>query len=170
MNQAAPSNPPPTPPSEILPASGPAAPRIYEPSWRARFVALLVFAPTLAVLLTAASLSANPAGHGTHTQLGLAPCGFKAATGLPCATCGMTTSFTHAADGRLLTSFVTQPAGLVLAVLTAMAVLVSGWSLASGMSLTPIGLALWRPRVVIAFIALILLGWLATVLKTTVLG
>lgn len=167
MTQAAPPSypTPPTTPAGLKPAD-----HVREPSWSARLIALLIFAPTLAVLLTASSLSANPDGMGTHTQLGLAPCGFKTATGLPCATCGMTTSFTHAADGRLLTAFITQPAGLVLAVLTAMAVLVSGWSLASGMSLAPIGLALWRPRVVIALIALILGGWLYTAVKASMLG
>lgn len=179
MNQAAHPENPATPPPEILPVPrGSAAPctsglptrRAGERSWLVRLIALLIFAPTLAVLLTASSLSANADGMGTHTQLGLAPCGFKTATGLPCATCGMTTSFTHAADGRLLTSFVTQPAGMILAVLTAMVVLVSGWSLATGMSLTPIGLALWRPQVVIAFIALILGGWLYTALKTAALA
>lgn len=177
MNQAAHPENPETPPAEVLPLPADTAAtgdtpthRVYGATWIARLIALAIFVPTLAVLLTASSLSANAAGMGTHTQLGLAPCGFKTATGLPCATCGMTTSFTHAADGRLLTAFVTQPAGMILAVLTAMAVLVSGWSLATGMSLAPIGLALWRPRVVIAFIALILLGWLYTALRAAALG
>ncbi|MEM1109477.1 MAG: DUF2752 domain-containing protein [Planctomycetota bacterium] len=139
-------------------------------SWSARLIALAIFVPTLAVLLTASSLTANAAGTGTHTQLGLAPCGFKAATGMPCATCGMTTAFTHAADGHFVASFVTQPAGLVLAVLTAMLVMVSGWSLATGVSLAPLGLALWRPRIVIVAIALLLSGWAYTALKTALLG
>ncbi len=169
MTQAAPPSTP-TPPMPTTPGSYQPADHVREPSWSARLVALCIFAPTLAVLLTASSLSANPDGMGTHTQLGLAPCGFKTATGLPCATCGMTTSFTHAADGRLLTALITQPAGLVLAVLTAMAVLVSGWSLSTGMSLVPIGLAFWRPQVVIALIALILAGWLYTALKASLLG
>ncbi|MBB6428693.1 hypothetical protein HNQ40_000499 [Algisphaera agarilytica] len=161
MNQAV------TPPSPVRPELP--THRVREASWSARLIALVIFAPALAVLLTASSLTANDEGIGTHTQLGLAPCGFKSSTGLPCATCGMTTSFTHAADGHLLTAFVTQPAGAVLAVLTAMVVLVSGWSLASGMSLVPIGIALWRPRVIITMIALILGGWLYTLIKTAVL-
>ncbi|MEM9420105.1 MAG: DUF2752 domain-containing protein [Planctomycetota bacterium] len=160
MNQAA------SPPSPIRPE--PQTHRVREASWPARLVALVIFAPTLAVLLTASSLTANEEGVGTHTQLGLAPCGFKSATGFPCATCGMTTSFTHAADGNLFIAFLTQPAGAILAVLTAMVVLVSGWSLASGMSLAPIGLALWRPRVIITMIALILGGWLYTLIRTAV--
>lgn len=99
---------------------------------------------------------------GTHTQLGLQPCGFQAASGLPCATCGMTTSFTHAAHGRFTSSFVVQPAGAVLAVLTAAAVLVSGWSLWTGRSLAPLGRAALRPRSLAVLIGLILGGWAFT--------
>lgn len=178
----APAEPPPnpTPPTAPAPVLAPAGVgrdlrgrdlrgRI-ESAWVTRLVALAFFVPTLAVLLTASSLTANDAGMGTHTQLGLAPCGFQAATGFPCATCGMTTAFTHAADGRLMAAFVTQPAGLALAILTAMVVIVSGWSLATAMPLAPLGRALWRPSVVVTLIALVLGGWLYTVAKTVALN
>ena len=49
----------------------------------------------LIVLITAAFLTPSGEGHGTHTQLGLPPCGFLASTGLPCPGCGLTTSFAH---------------------------------------------------------------------------
>lgn len=149
----------PTPAPRTTPPPPPAAAGL---GWHHRLVALAVFVPSLAVLLTAANLRADPRGIGTHTQLGLAPCGFEAATGLPCATCGMTTSFTLAADGRLGSAFVVQPAGTVLAVLTAMAVLVSGWALATGMPLGPVGRALGRPAVVVAALAVLLGGWAFT--------
>lgn len=167
MDPTAPTSPTPSAPAPQAPLF---ARRPPTPNWATRLIALAVFAPTLAVLLTASSLAADPQGMGTHTQLGLTPCGFKAATGLPCATCGMTTAFTHAAHGRLFAAGLTQPAGLVLAVLTAMAVILSGWSLATAMPLNPLGAALWRPRVVLTFIALILGGWLYTVIKTVVVG
>ncbi|HYD00710.1 MAG TPA: DUF2752 domain-containing protein [Phycisphaerales bacterium] len=67
----------------------------------------------LAVLLLAATLRANPVGHGTHRQLGMAPCGFAVATGKPCPTCGMTTAFTHTAHGNYLKAFTTQPGGML---------------------------------------------------------
>jgi hypothetical protein len=58
-----------------------------------------------AVLLTALRLHADPRGFGTHQQLGLPPCGFAEATGIPCPGCGLTTSFTHMAHGHLLAAF-----------------------------------------------------------------
>jgi len=136
----------------------------------ARLIALTVFAPTLALLLIAARLAPNANGIGTHTQLGLTPCGFEAATALPCATCGMTTAFAHAANGQLLRSFVTQPAGMVLAVLTAMAVLVSGWALIRGVSLLPWVQSMWRPRVVVTLIALLLGAWMYTAGRAMLAG
>jgi hypothetical protein len=132
-------------------------------------VALLILGPTLALLLTAAALTPDADGYGTHTQLGLSPCGFKAATGLPCATCGMTTSFTLMADGRFVTALLVQPTGAILALLTAMAVIVSAWAVWSGMSLLPLAQALWRPAVILSFIGLMLAGWLFTSARTVLL-
>jgi len=93
------SAPPPTPP-----AGTPVAVRVA-----AGVLALLI----LTVLVLAATLQADPAGHGTHTQLGLPACGFAVATGKPCPTCGMTTAFSHAAHGNLVASFLVQPGGLL---------------------------------------------------------
>ena len=155
-----PPSPDDPPPIEPDPAVAPAPPqRAAIPH---RLVALFVFLPAMAVLLTAAWLTPDNRGIGTHTQLGLKPCGFEAATGYPCATCGMTTSFTLTADGRFLSAFVVQPAGMVLAVMTAMAALVAGWALWSGMSLAALGAAVWRPRFVVAMIGVVLLGWAYT--------
>jgi hypothetical protein len=42
------------------------------------------------------------------------PCGMKQRTGLPCPTCGMTTSVLAFARGELLTAFYVQPAGAFL--------------------------------------------------------
>ncbi|MEM9883329.1 MAG: DUF2752 domain-containing protein [Planctomycetota bacterium] len=130
-----------------------------------RLVGFAVALPCLAVLLVAAGLDADPAGYGTHTQLGLQPCGFRAATGMPCATCGMTTSFTHAADGRLARAFVTQPAGSLLSLGLAMLTLVGGWAAVSGMPLRPLGAALWRPATVVIAVAVVLSAWAFTALR-----
>lgn len=72
----------------------------------------------LAVLILAAWLSPNPAGVGSHTRLGLQPCQFLARTGLPCPSCGMTTSFAWFVRGHVLNSLYVQPMGAVLAALT----------------------------------------------------
>ena len=110
-------------------------------------------------MIVAAMLKPDPSGVGTHEQLGLPICGFLVEHGIPCTTCGMTTSFALAADGRLFDAFITQPAGATLAIITAMLVLVSGWSLITGASLGPVFEFTWRPRTVVVLGAIILAAW-----------
>ena len=86
-----------------------------------RSVALGIAACAIGVLITAAWLQPATRGYGTHTQLGLQPCGFYMQTGIPCIGCGMTTSFAYMVRFRLIASFVAQPFGLILCVLTAAA-------------------------------------------------
>ena len=69
----------------------------------------------LSVLTIAACLTPDPRGDGTHTQLGLPPCGWVVRFNKPCPTCGMTTAFAHAAHLNLWKSFKTQPMGCLLA-------------------------------------------------------
>jgi hypothetical protein len=77
----------------------------------------------LALLTLSAVLMPNPRGMGTHsTSLGLPPCNFLQTTGLPCPSCGMTTSFSWLAHGNLVASAYVQPMGAVLALLAAASV------------------------------------------------
>ena len=77
----------------------------------------------LGVLLLAASLPPSPSGMGTHRQsLHLPACNFLQTTGLPCPSCGMTTSFAWFAKGNLLASMYVQPMGMILATLVAASV------------------------------------------------
>ena len=105
-----------------------AAPIIYVPAgapatlaWQGRLVALLAALGCLTPLLIAAFLTPDPSGVGSHTEMGLARCEFLYRTGLPCPSCGMTTSWTWFAHGNLAASFYIQPMGTVLAILTAAA-------------------------------------------------
>lgn len=132
---------------------------------RKRLIPSLVFAPTLGVLILASLLTPTAAGHGTHTQLGLPPCGMMTLMGAPCPTCGMTTAFAHATDGDLLASWRTQPAGALLALIAAMAVLVSGYALATGAPLEPVLAPLARPRTIWIGGAVLLLAWVYKILS-----
>lgn len=127
---------------------------------RTRLIALAVLAPSLAVLITAALLEPNPAGVETHLQLGLAPCGFYRATGIPGPDCGFTTSFALAADGRILQAFLNQPAGAALAVLTAGVVVFCGYMLVTGASLWFLLLRLLRPWPLVAAGTFVVASWL----------
>jgi hypothetical protein len=72
-----------------------------------------------AIVVIAFLLEPAPRGWGSHQRLYLPPCGFRLMTGLPCATCGLTTSYCNMARGRVGAAFRAHPAGIVLLPLTA---------------------------------------------------
>ena len=78
----------------------------------------MISAACLTVLIIAARLTPGAAGVATHTELGMQECQFLARTGIPCPSCGMTTSFSLFVRGKILGSFWVQPMGAVLAILT----------------------------------------------------
>jgi len=78
---------------------------------KARLFWLAVLAACALLVITAARLKPHPAGYGTHRQLTGSPCLFKYFLGVPCATCGMTTSFAHMARLQVGKAFAAQPAG-----------------------------------------------------------
>jgi hypothetical protein len=84
----------------------------------AGFIALVC----LGVFVVAAILKPSPDGMGTHRQMGLSQCAWLERTGLPCPSCGMTTSFAWFVRGNFLASFYVQPMGAVLAALCGMTI------------------------------------------------
>lgn len=126
----------PEPSSASSDSPRPAVPIVARPAvgigprpFTTRLIALGIFAACGAVLTIAALLEPDPRGFGTHQQLRLfgqaGPCGMLIVTGLPCPTCGMTTSFAHFIRGHWARSIWAQPAGFVLALSTAALALVS---------------------------------------------
>ena len=111
------------------------------------------------VLVIAWILTPSDAGLGTHQQMGLPPCNWIVAANMPCPTCGMTTAFSFAAHGNLLASFRTQPLGALLAVATAMVVLIGGWTAVSGSMLAPFFSGIFGKRFLWVFVALLLVAW-----------
>lgn len=128
------------------------------PSGR-RLIALAILAVTSAVLSVALLVSPAEAGLGTHRQLNLPECGWITVADLPCFTCGMTTSFAHAVRGNLLASMLAQPAGFLLAILTAMALLLSLHVAVTGSNLGGFFLRLWSPRLLWVTGLVVLAGW-----------
>jgi hypothetical protein len=94
--------------------------------WKIRLASAALATACSAILAVAISLPPSSTGIGTHTSVGLPPCGFLESTGIPCPTCGMTTAFSLMAHGRPLAAFRAQPAGALLFLLTLASVLV-GW-------------------------------------------
>lgn len=124
-----------------------------------RLVSAMIAAACAAVIGVAAWLPPSPNGVGTHTGLGLPPCSWVEYTDFPCPTCGMTTAFAFAADARFTKSFLTQPMGFVLAILTVMTFWVSLFVAVTGSRLGLIILGLWRPSMIWFFGGLALASW-----------
>ena len=74
-------------------------------------------------------------------------------------TCGVTTAVSLAAHGRLGRAIATQPLGAALALGSGVALLVSGYALARGVSVVPLLRACWRPGVVWGLLVLVLGSW-----------
>ena len=81
---------------------------------RRRLGAILLLVPAVSILVIALMLTPDPAGVGTHRQLGLGTCTVLLVSGWPCPMCGMTTTFSLLAHGHLVQGTLNQPFGLVL--------------------------------------------------------
>ncbi len=128
--------------------------------WKLRLISSIVLLLSGGLLSVAAYLTPNAAGHGTHKDLGLPPCGFLATTSLPCVSCGYTTSFSMAADGDIWGSLVNQPAGAILALLTATVTVISAYALVVGVSLMPLARWAFQPRFVIGLVVFMIVAWI----------
>jgi len=95
----------------------------------------------------------------THRQLGLPPCTLRSLTSLPCASCGMSTSFALAVRGDFYHSVQANFAGTLLA-LFGMAFI--PWSLASALKGRLLGIRSLERAVIwttLGFMAIIFGRW-----------
>jgi hypothetical protein len=132
--------------------------------WWVRGTLLVVAAGLITVFVIAIRL--NPYGADgqartmeTHRQMGLPPCTFYAMTGLPCPSCGMTTSFALFIRGDLLHSLRANAVGTLLA---GFCLALIPWCLASVYLGRPLFLTTIEPlliRLVVAFLVLLLGRW-----------
>jgi hypothetical protein len=113
-----------------------------------------------AVLAVGMVLTPSPTGTGTHTILGLPPCGMLVVTGHPCPTCGVTTSYVLAAHGRFRESLVNQPFGLASFAVVAFGLGALVVTLATGRSWSPVGRGSIVVTAVIVMTALAVASWI----------
>ena len=107
-----------------------------------------------------ARLEPDPRGYGTHEKWTGQPCGFKFTTGMPCPTCGVTTTFVEMAHFRPLEALVHQPFGVALFLLVLAAGV--GWlyTAVTGRRWPLfIGFFLRSPRFLYGMLALFLCSW-----------
>ncbi len=95
----------------------------------------------------------------THRQLGLPPCNFKRATGKPCPSCGMSSSFALFVRGDVVNSLEANPVGTLLAAFLAIFV---PWSLLAAFTGKVYGVRSLEwilVRAVVIFFLLMFLRW-----------
>jgi hypothetical protein len=118
---------------------------------------LLVFG--VAFWLNPYDAEGQPRRLETHLQLGLPPCTFRILTGVPCPSCGMTTSFALLVRGDGANSMRANAVGTLLA---AFGMVLVPWSLASvykGRLLVIRSLERALTWSVVVFVTLMLLRW-----------
>ena len=154
------------PASLTQPESGPERPPLALPvlTRRVRLAIVLVVLGLVALFVIAARLDpygpdGTPLGMGTHRQLGLPECNFLRLTGLPCPSCGMTTSFALLMHGDLAASLRANAVGTLLALCLLGLIPWSVISALRGRWLWVRRLEPWLLRSVIVFAGLALLRW-----------
>jgi len=98
----------------------------------------------------------------------LGPCGFKQQHGLPCPTCGITSSAIAFASGRIFKSFYIQPAGGLLCSLLLLSAFVSGFIAVSGRNfrfLVRFFAEIRLKYVILVLIFVILCSWAVTLAR-----
>jgi len=97
---------------------------------------------------------------GTHRQLGLPSCQFLVMSGLPCPSCGMTTSFALLMHGDLAGSWRANGAGTLMALYCAGAIPMALFGAVAGRLPVVGSLERWALASVAFFLPLLLLRWL----------
>ncbi|MFO0857299.1 MAG: DUF2752 domain-containing protein [Phycisphaerales bacterium] len=137
-------------------------------TWQGRFIASVIAACCLTVLILAARLNPNPDGMGTHRQLGLPPCGWVVMFGRPCMTCGMTTAFSHAAHLQPWAAIKTQPLGALLAFMTPVGFAATLHAALTGARLDKIILPMLKPKLLWLAGAALIAAWVYKLVVTPV--
>ena len=124
-----------------------------------RLIALGIALACLGVLVQAARLAPSPSGMGTHLSMGLGRCTFLERTGLPCPSCGMTTSFAWFTRGNLAASLYVQPMGTLLAVAAAVTVWAGAYIAVTGRPVYRLMRLLPGRYVFLCLMAFAILAW-----------
>lgn len=140
-------------------------------TWTVRGWLVLIAAVLIAVFAAAAWIhpygpDGTPLRLATHRQLGLPPCNFVLLTGMPCPSCGMTTSFSLLVHGDLRASLRANWVGTLLALAAGVAL---PWTLLSALYgrllLVPPGKADLLLTVALTLLLVLMLGrWIGLIL------
>ncbi|MCE9582066.1 MAG: DUF2752 domain-containing protein [Planctomycetes bacterium] len=136
------------------------------PTTQDRLVNLAFILGASGLVTVSALVTPSASGMGTHEKLGLPPCMFHKWTGIPCFSCGMTTSWAWMAHGHPWMSFKTQPMGALLFLATIAAGLLSLVYLFRGGTIERRFSSRYGASLTIAFWTGLLGGWAYKIVET----
>ena len=131
---------------------------------RHRIRAAALSGSLIAVFIIAALLTPDARGLGTHEQLGFGACPSLTFFHIPCAFCGMTTTFALMVRGHLIAGFLTQPAGAVLFMGAAFACSVSLAMVVAGRTPSWAGTGIFNKRFFLTGAGVIVGSWIYKVI------
>ncbi|MFH1549427.1 MAG: DUF2752 domain-containing protein [Planctomycetota bacterium] len=131
-----------------------------------RVIAFTVLILCAGTIVVAACLTPAPNGYGTHTRLHLPPCAFRETTGLPCPSCGLTTSMAYMARFQFGRAFFANPFGCVGFPVVVFIGILGAFSLVSGASFSRIMERFFGLKVLYGLALLLILSWGFTLLTT----
>jgi hypothetical protein len=131
-----------------------------------RVIALTVLTLCAGAIVVAACLTPAPDGYGTHTRLHLPPCAFREVTGLPCPSCGLTTSMAYMARFQFGKAFFANPFGCAGFPVVVFIGILGAFSLVSGASFSRNMERFFGLKVLYCLALLLILSWGFTLLTT----
>ena len=96
-----------------------------------RVILLVVGLSLLALFVTVRCLRPDPAGFGTHRQLGLPECMMARLLNQPCPSCGMTTAWAWLVRGNVASAATANLGGLIMGIL---GLVIVPWALGSALT------------------------------------
>jgi len=129
------------------------------PAWLDRVSATVAVAAAATAFVLLWNIEPSAKGYDSHVQLGMAPCGWPRAYGIPCPTCGCTTAACLVVHGNVLQAFVVQPFGALLAIAGLLAGLHGAYCLAARRSFVDLIVRLPFWSITFGAIVLMLLAW-----------
>ena len=125
-----------------------------------KVIQFVILSGCVGAIIIGRMLMPSPSGIGTHTLLGFPPCGFYKITGIPCPTCGVTTSFVLAAHLKFKESILTQPVGFFVFILVFLCAVAAAIFFLAGKSLFNLNLKVSGYKIAIAIIIFVLISWI----------
>ncbi|QQR90374.1 MAG: DUF2752 domain-containing protein [Myxococcales bacterium] len=114
---------------------------------------------TTAILVIARMLHPSPLGYGSHLQLGLPPCGFLIWSGMPCPSCGLTTSFAHLLHLQWIEAWHANPWGFFLLATLVLSVPVAAVGLLRALPILATLEKLHTNKLILTLLGIGLLSW-----------